>query len=167
MASTNGVEALGEAGRNGAPRTPTAGGVETAPARVQHGLQRALARVTNAVGQHYLRRLQGTPGKLNQTLGVIPERMHRAAEQSRLVIELLDDVRTGNYRQLSWYSVPVAAAAFLYAVSPADVVPDVIPILGSLDDIALVTIAVRLLRRDLRAYCRFKGYPEERFFDPE
>jgi uncharacterized membrane protein YkvA (DUF1232 family) len=45
------------------------------------------------------------------------------------------------------------------------VVPDVLPVLGSLDDVVLLALAVRVLRNDLREYCRFKGYSEEQFFE--
>jgi uncharacterized membrane protein YkvA (DUF1232 family) len=124
---------------------------------------RSLMAASEALGDRYLRRLTGVPD-LKQSATALPDRMRRTANQTRLVLELLEDVRNGAYHGFSWYSVPVAAAALLYAVSPADVIPDVIPLLGGIDDIAIVAVAVRLLQRDLRAYCRFKGYPEEEFF---
>jgi uncharacterized membrane protein YkvA (DUF1232 family) len=37
-------------------------------------------------------------------------------------------------------------------------------VFGMLDDIAVCAIAARLLRKDLEAYCEFKGYaPDEHF----
>ena len=132
---------------------------------VRQWLERSVVRATEALGQKYLARLAGVRGNLDQSLRAIPERMHRAARQAQLVLELLEDVRSGSYRDVRWYSVTVAAAALLYVVSPADIIPDVLPLVGSFDDIALIALAVRLLRRDLRAYCKFKGYPEEQYFD--
>jgi uncharacterized membrane protein YkvA (DUF1232 family) len=52
----------------------------------------------------------------------------------------------------------------LYAASPTDIVPDVLPALGVLDDVAVIAAAVRILQAELRAYCRFKGYPEDQYF---
>jgi uncharacterized membrane protein YkvA (DUF1232 family) len=138
---------------------------ESAHAPLRHWLERAVKGASEAVGQRYLHRLGAAQGTLRESMSGIPERLQRVAQQSRLVLELLDDVRAGTYRDLSWYSVPVAAAALLYTVNPADVVPDVLPFLGGLDDAALLALAVRLLRHDLRAYCRFKGYPEGQYFD--
>lgn len=128
-------------------------------------VDRLLRSVTREIGERGLRRLAGVSGSLKEAMAAVPVRMHRTAEQSRLVIELLDDVRSGHYRPTYWYTLPLAAASLLYAVSPADIVPDALPLAGSLDDIAVLALALRLLRRELAAYCRFKGYPESQFLD--
>jgi uncharacterized membrane protein YkvA (DUF1232 family) len=163
MVTTNDANSPSAVATGGAPNGARSGAVEPAPLR--QWLGRALKGASEAVGQRYLHRLVGGQGNLRDSMSGIPDRFQRAAQQSRLVLELLDDVRAGTYRDLSWYSVPVAAAAVLYTINPADVVPDAIPFLGGIDDVALLALAVRLLRNDLRAYCRFKGYPEGRYFD--
>jgi uncharacterized membrane protein YkvA (DUF1232 family) len=146
-----------------APSSAHGGSAQPLPwARVWLG--GALRNAAESVGRRYLQRLTGAGGSLRQSLTAVPDRMQLAAQQARLVLELLEDVQNGTYRELRWYSLPVAAAALLYAVSPADLVPDALPWVGVLDDVAVVALAVRLLRNDLRAYCRFKGYPEERYF---
>lgn len=161
-ANSGGTTATAAAG------APAAGAHESpSPRAVRHWLGRAVKGASEAVGQRYLKRLGNVSatGSLRESMSSVPERIQRVAQQSRLVLELLDDVRSGTYRDLSWFSISVAAAALLYTVSPADIVPDVIPLLGSLDDAAVLALAIRLLRRDLRAYCRFKGYPESQYFD--
>jgi uncharacterized membrane protein YkvA (DUF1232 family) len=90
--------------------------------------------------------------------------MHQVANQSRLVLELIDDFKSGVYREIPWHSIVVIAGAVLYSVSPADVVPDVLPILGMMDDLAIIGLATRIIQKDLRAYCRFKGYDEAAYF---
>ena len=52
----------------------------------------------------------------------------------------------------------------LYAVSPTDLIPDFIPIAGALDDMTVVALATRFVRKDLEAYCRFKGHDPELYF---
>jgi uncharacterized membrane protein YkvA (DUF1232 family) len=55
-----------------------------------------------------------------------------------------------------------ALLAVLYVVSPIDLIPDVIPVLGWLDDVGMVTlllsIAYKLLPRDLYEALRAKTY---------
>lgn len=120
--------------------------------------------VARGLGQRYLERLTAKRRKLSETMASVPTRMHRVGNQTRLMLEAIDDFKCGEYRELPWRSVAVMAAAALYAANPADVVPDTIPFLGQLDDVALVALAVRIVQRDLRAYCRYKGYPEDEYF---
>jgi uncharacterized membrane protein YkvA (DUF1232 family) len=134
-------------------------------ATARRWMGRPIAGAVEAIGQRYLSRLMGVQGTLSEAVGGIPERMHLAANQTRLVLELLEDVRTGTYRELPWSSVALASAAVLYSLSPRDVIPDIIPVLGALDDITVISLAMRLLQRDLKAYCRYKGYREEEYFD--
>lgn len=46
------------------------------------------------------------------------------------------------------------AALLLYVVSPADLIPDVVPIFGVVDDLVLVPLAVRWLLGRLPAHVR-------------
>ena len=47
-----------------------------------------------------------------------------------------------------------ALGIVLYIVSPIDLIPDVIPFLGVLDDIVLVPLAMRFLLKRLPAFIR-------------
>jgi len=165
MVTTNDANSSSAVAAGAVPVDAQAATAEPAHPPLRQWLERAVKGAGEALGQRYLHRLGAAQSTLRDSMSGIPERLQRVAQQSRLVLELLDDVRAGTYRDLSWYSVPVAAAALLYTVNPADVVPDALPFLGGFDDVALLAIAVRLLRQDLRAYCRFKGYPEGQYFD--
>lgn len=121
-------------------------------------------RLAKRVGIPKLLLLLRNRKAISNELRAIPRRMQLITNQARLVIDLVEDFRSGSYRQVSWVSIAVAAACLVYVVSPGDVVPDAIPILGTLDDMVLVTMAMHFLEKDLRAYCRHKGYIESDYF---
>ena len=133
-------------------------------AAVRGRLGSLLEGVSEKMSLRYLHRLIQKRGRVSHSLAGVPLKMHRVANEASLVLELIDDFMDGTYRQIPWHSMVVLAAAVLYSVSPADVVPDAIPVLGVLDDLAVIAVAVRLVRRDLRKYCRFKGYDEDEYF---
>jgi uncharacterized membrane protein YkvA (DUF1232 family) len=57
-----------------------------------------------------------------------------------------------------WYAKLVAACVLAYALSPIDLIPDFIPVVGHLDDIVLVPaglfLAFKLVPADVLAECR-------------
>ena len=63
-------------------------------------------------------------------------------------------------KKTPWYAKVVAALTVAYALSPIDLIPDFIPVLGYLDDVIilpmLVAFTVRLIPKDV-----FLEYKEE------
>ncbi|WP_157270762.1 YkvA family protein [Azohydromonas aeria] len=57
-----------------------------------------------------------------------------------------------------WHAKALGVLVVAYALSPIDLIPDFIPVLGYLDDVillpALIWLAVRLLPTDVLAQCR-------------
>ena len=60
-----------------------------------------------------------------------------------------------------WYAKWLVAGVVAYALSPIDLIPDFIPVLGQLDDLILVplgiAIAIRLIPTEVLAECRAKA----------
>lgn len=60
--------------------------------------------------------------------------------------------------RVPWYAKAVAAAVAAYALSPIDLIPDFIPVVGYLDDLVIVPLgillAVRLIPPDLMGELR-------------
>ena len=59
-----------------------------------------------------------------------------------------------------WYARGVLGLALAYLLSPIDLIPDFIPVLGHLDDVlivpALVALALRLIPKEVITECREK-----------
>ena len=62
-------------------------------------------------------------------------------------------------RAYLWYAKAVALAVAVYALSPIDLIPDFIPVIGYLDDLIIVPLgillAVRLIPAEILAEHRF------------
>jgi uncharacterized membrane protein YkvA (DUF1232 family) len=67
--------------------------------------------------------------------------------------------------RVSWYARVFAAVVVGYAFSPVDLIPDVIPVLGYLDDLVLVplgvALAIRMIPPHVLAECRAKARDAE------
>ena len=57
-----------------------------------------------------------------------------------------------------WYARALAAAVVAYALSPFDLIPDFVPVLGYLDDLVIVPLGIalvlRLVPHEVLAECR-------------
>jgi len=129
--------------------------------KLSRALEQTLAK---RLAQRHVAKLLENRGRVAAAWRALPERMHFVANQTKLMMELVDDFRTGAYRKVPWRSLAVCAGAIVYVANPADVVPDIISGLGLLDDIAVAAFAARIVRRDLETYCQWKGYATREYF---
>lgn len=127
-------------------------------------LRRKTEQVSEVLGRRFVLNLVRRKGRLSRSLDEVPKAMRKVANQTALVLELIDDFRDGSYREVPWHTIAIASAAVLYVVNPADLVPNFVPLVGALDDMAVVAVATRWIQKDLLEYCRWKGYPEEDYF---
>jgi uncharacterized membrane protein YkvA (DUF1232 family) len=81
----------------------------------------------------------------------------------RLLWMVLRDWANGSYRKVPWRAVAALAAAVVYVVSPLDLVPDFLVPAGWTDDLVVVALTWGLVKRELRAYCDWKGLSPAHF----
>ena len=64
-----------------------------------------------------------------------------------------------------WYARAIAAAVVAYALSPIDLIPDFIPVIGYLDDLIVVplgiALALKLVPANVMADCRTQALAAE------
>ncbi len=61
-----------------------------------------------------------------------------------LLISMIKDTFAGRYKMNKW-NMSVIVATIIYVVSPLDAIPDLIPVLGWLDDASIVGFAISKL----------------------
>jgi uncharacterized membrane protein YkvA (DUF1232 family) len=81
----------------------------------------------------------------------------------RLLWMVLRDYANGTYRKLPWRAVAALAAAVVYVISPFDLIPDFLVPIGWTDDLLVVALTWGLVKRELRAYCDWKGLSPAHF----
>ena len=64
-------------------------------------------------------------------------------------------------KETPWYAKLVAGIAVTYALSPIDLIPDFIPVLGYLDDLLilpiLITLAIKLIPIEIMDACKVEA----------
>ena len=68
------------------------------------------------------------------------------------MIRLIRAYANGSYREVPVGSLLMILVAVIYFVSPIDVIPDVIPIAGFVDDALVVSLAINQVKADLDAF---------------
>ena len=77
-------------------------------------------------------------------------------EQGRLLLSLVMDYVRGRYREVPYWTIGAAALALVYVLSPIDVIPDVIPVIGYLDDATVLAFCLKLVETELSKYKEWK-----------
>ncbi|RFN58607.1 YkvA family protein [Marixanthomonas ophiurae] len=78
--------------------------------------------------------------------------LSKYVELGRIMISMLKDVKNGNYKNIPWFTIATIVMALLYVLNPMDIVPDFIPGLGYIDDVAVLTMGVGWIESDLHRY---------------
>lgn len=80
----------------------------------------------------------------------------RFLEDFRLLMGLLSDYWKGEYRKMPWWVIASIVFTLLYVLNPVDLIPDFIPVLGQLDDAAVMGACLYLIEQELHEYKQWK-----------
>lgn len=120
--------------------TPGGGADEIVYERDDHSaIARWLTRIIRQ-GRQIEDKLRGVPA------------LHRVWQQVLLCLELVRDYSAGEYRQIAGWAITAIAAGLLYLIDPVELIPDVIPVVGYLDDVAVMLLVLALVRNELQKY---------------
>jgi len=91
-------------------------------------------------------------GAATALLGRNPAALQRVKRDATALLRMTREVYSGHYRRVPKRSIIAALATLIYLVDPIDLIPDLLPALGFLDDAVVLTWVVRQIRRDIDAF---------------
>jgi uncharacterized membrane protein YkvA (DUF1232 family) len=80
-----------------------------------------------------------------------------AWDELRSLFRMVKGWASGRYREVPWKTVVLSTGAILYFLDPIDIVPDVIPMLGFIDDIAVLRWVIGGIQADLSKFRDWEG----------
>ncbi|PID26703.1 MAG: hypothetical protein CR982_09140 [Candidatus Cloacimonadota bacterium] len=97
-----------------------------------------------------------TEYKVSKLEGSIPDTLKEVWRDIILLLFIVKDYYKGNYKAIPIGSVIAASAALLYFASPFDIIPDFIPFSGFIDDVAVVSFALKMIKSDIESYKKWR-----------
>ncbi len=80
----------------------------------------------------------------------------RFVEDGKLLLAIVKDYWAGAYRQVPYGVIASSVFTLIYVLNPFDMVPDVLPLIGQLDDVAVLGACLLMIEHDLQTYKDWK-----------
>lgn len=80
----------------------------------------------------------------------------RFIEDAQLLIAIVKDYWTRTYRQIPYGSLAAIVFTLIYVLNPFDLMPDVLPMIGQVDDALVFGACLMLFEQDLHDYKKWK-----------
>lgn len=124
----------------------------------------SIEKKAQKVSEKDLKDLIGREEEVIEKLKKVPGTFEKLVNRMKLLFGMLQDFWKGEYREVPWYTIAIAVAAVLYFINPFDIIFDIIPGAGYLDDAVVIGFVYKAIYEDLKTYCRFKGYDPDLYF---
>jgi len=82
-------------------------------------------------------------------------------EHLTALIRLLRAYARGEYKEIPWGSMVLIVAAIIYFVNPFDLIPDVIPFVGYVDDALVIGFVIRQIRTELDRFREWEARQQQ------
>jgi uncharacterized membrane protein YkvA (DUF1232 family) len=86
--------------------------------------------------------------------------LSRFVEDGKLLISVVKDYLAGKYRVIPWGVIASIVFSLIYVLNPLDLVPDVLPIIGQVDDVAVMGAVLLMVEQDLHKYKIWRDQPK-------
>jgi len=117
--------------------------------------RRALRRAVGLVSRgRPLGRIVGAAAAALQHPG---RSLEAVAQDARGLVRMVGAAVSGRYRRLPRRSLVAVVAGLIYFLDPLDAIPDFLPVVGFLDDAAVLAWVVSRVRRDLDEFLAWEA----------
>ena len=82
--------------------------------------------------------------------------LRRYIEDVKLLLSLVKVYWSGNYKEIPYWAIGATVFVLLYVLSPIDLIPDFIPVIGLVDDAAVVALCLYMIEQELHDYSEWK-----------
>ena len=82
--------------------------------------------------------------------------LKRFIDDGKLLLAFVKDYWAGNYRKIPFGVIGAIVFSLIYVFNPFDLVPDMIPFIGQVDDVGVISACLLLVERDLHKYRDWK-----------
>ena len=127
----------------------------------QFSLDQAKEVLDNGIAQ--AQEMISDPSKIQDLLGQIEAKVKElpavagsAWGNVPVMISMIKSYITKDYAEVSPKVVALLVSAFIYLVKKNDLIKDSVPLLGHVDDLAVITLALKLCEPELAAYAQWQ-----------
>ncbi|MBQ9058998.1 MAG: DUF1232 domain-containing protein [Atopobiaceae bacterium] len=101
-------------------------------------------------------KLDGILQEFQSSVSQLPSTVVGALTQIPTMVDMIKSYVTKEYGEVSPKVIATSVSAILYLVKRKDLIPDNVPILGLADDLAVITLALKLNEPELKAFREWK-----------
>ena len=117
-------------------------------------VERRLIASSQKVNREDIKKIVDKTNEILQKLG--GDSFQNLVGDIRLLVSLLQDYRRGSYEEIPWSSIAAVIFSLLYLLNPFDIIPDMIPGIGLLDDAAMMGVCLSMINADFQRYKEWK-----------
>ena len=81
-------------------------------------------------------------------------------EHGKVLLSMIRDYMAGRYREIPYWAIGAISLALLYVLNPLDVIPDIVPGFGYLDDATVLAFCIKLVENEIEKYKTWKASKE-------
>lgn len=82
--------------------------------------------------------------------------LHKILKDVLLCMELIRDYRSGAYKDIATWAIAAVVFGLLYLINPVELIPDFIPVVGYMDDVAVLALILKLVKTELKKYAAWR-----------